>query len=85
VPFGTIKSVVHLSQQTYLPYARLVHDHNEKGYGVIVGADGRDVYFSHETVAGHKGFDDLRRGSHVDYTLDPVADLRASSVRMLVS
>lgn len=84
MPTGTIRSVVHLSEQTYLPYARLVHDRNEKGYGVIVGADGRDVYFSHETVVGHKGFDDLRSGSRVDYTLDPAADLCADSVRLVV-
>lgn len=83
MPAGIIQSVVHLSQQTYLPYARLVHDHNEKGYGIIVGEDGRIVYFSHDTVAGHKGFDDLRRGSRVDYTLAPVADLRADSVRLV--
>jgi cold shock CspA family protein len=80
---GIIKSVIHLSQQTYLPYARLIHDHNEKGYGAISGADGREVHFSHEAVAGHKGFDDLRRGSHVEYTLDPAMDLRATSVRLV--
>lgn len=80
---GTVKKIVHLSQQTYLPYARAVSEHNEKGYGVIEDAEGRDVYFPHEVVEGHRGFNDLRRGARVDYTLETGPYLRANSVRLL--
>ena len=77
---GRIKKLVHLSQQTYLPNARLVPDHNEKGYGVIEDEDGREVYFPHEVVASRHGFDDLRRGQSVEYTLENAPYLRANFV-----
>jgi cold shock CspA family protein len=77
---GKIKRLVHLSQQAYLPNTRLVPGHNDKGYGVIEDENGREVYFSHETVAGRHGFDDLRQGQQLEYTLESAPYLRASSV-----
>jgi cold shock CspA family protein len=72
-----------LSQQTYLPNARLVQDRNDKGYGLIESEDGRDVYFPHEVVEGRRGFDDLRRGQAVEYTLENAPYLRANFVRVV--
>ena len=80
---GRIKKLVHLSQQTYLPNTRLVHDHNDKGYGLIESEDGRDVYFPHEVVESRHGFDDLRRGQVVEYTLEKAPYLRANFVRLV--
>jgi cold shock CspA family protein len=79
---GKIKKLVHLSQQTYRPNTRLVPDHNDKGYGLIEAEDGRDVYFPHEAVEGRRGFDDLRRGQVVEYTLENGPYLRANLVRL---
>ena len=79
---GKIKKLVHLSQQTYLPNTRLVPDHNDKGYGLIEAEDGQDVYFPHEVVEGRRGFDDLRRGQVVEYTLENGPYLRANLVRL---
>jgi cold shock CspA family protein len=70
MPIGTINKLVHLSQQTYQPTSRLIASHNDKGYGTIRDESGRDVYFSHDAVPGRHGFDDLRRGQSVEYTLD---------------
>jgi|SRR6267142_2261468 len=47
MPTGKPIRLVHLSQQRYLPNSRLVPDHNDKGYGIIEVAEGREVYFSH--------------------------------------
>ena len=69
-----------MSQQTYQPNTRLVPDHNDKGYGLIEAEDGRDVYFPHEVVEGRRGFDDLRRGQVVEYTLENGPHLRANLV-----
>jgi len=85
MPIGKIKKLVHLSQQPFLPNTRLVPDRNDKGYGVIDDDDGREVYFSHEVVAGRPGFDDLRRGHTVEYTLENALYLRAASVRMVTA
>ena len=79
---GKTKKLVHLSQQTYLPNTRLVSGHNDKGYGLIEAEDGRDVYFPHEVVEGRRGFDDLRRGQVVEYTLENGPYLRANLVRL---
>jgi cold shock CspA family protein len=84
MPIGKIKTLVHLSQQTHVPSTRLVSGRNDKGYGIIAADDGREVYFSHETIAGLHGFDDLRRGQQLDYTLDEPF-LRASSVKRVTS
>lgn len=79
---GMIKKLVHLSHQSYRPNVRLVPDHNDKGYGLIEAEDGRDVYFSHEVVEGRRGFDDLRRGQAVEYTLETGPFQRANLVRL---
>ncbi len=84
MPTGKIKSLVHLSQQTHVPGTRLVPGRNDKGYGIITDDDGQEVYFSHEIVEGLHGFDDLRRGQQLDYTLDEPF-LRASSVRLVAT
>ena len=70
MPTGRLIKLVHLSQQTYQPNTRLVPNRNDKGYGIVEGDDGREVYFSHEIIAGLHGFDDLRQGQRLEYTLD---------------
>ena len=80
---GKIKKLVHLSQQTYRPNTRLVPDRNDKGYGLIEAEDGADVYFPHEVVESRYGFDDLRRGQVVEYTLEHGPYLRANFVRLV--
>ena len=82
VPIGELIKLVHLSQQRYLPNTRLVPDHNDKGYGVIEDEQGREVYFSHEVVENRFGFDDLRKGQRLEYTLENGPYLRAASVRV---
>ena len=77
---GTINKLVHLSQQTYQPNSRLVPGHNDKGYGTIDDERGREIYFSHDAVPGIRGFDDLRRGQTVEYTLEDSPHLRANFV-----
>jgi cold shock CspA family protein len=79
---GKLIKLVHLSQQRYLPNTRLVPDHNDKGYGIIEDAEGREVYFSHEVVENRFGFDDLRKGQQLQYTLENAPYLRAASVRV---
>ncbi len=85
MPTGKLTSLVHLSQQRYMPNTRLIPDHNDKGYGIIEDANGREVYFSHEAVANRHGFDDLRQGQQLEYTLENAPHLRAASVRMLAA
>lgn len=80
MPTGKIIKLVHLSQQTYSPNSRLVPDRNDKGYGIIADDHRREVYFSHEMVAGLHGFDNLRRGQFLEYTLEDAPYLRAASV-----
>jgi len=82
MPTGTLKKLVHLSQQRYQPNTRLVPDHNDKGYGIIEDADGQEVYFSHEVVENRFGFDDLRKGQRLEYTLENAPYLRAASVKV---
>jgi cold shock CspA family protein len=82
MPTGKLIKLVHLSQQTYVPNTRLVPDHNDKGYGVIEDEQGRDVYFSHEVVESRYGFDDLRKGQQLEYTLENSIYLRATFVRL---
>jgi cold shock CspA family protein len=80
MPIGKINKLVHLSQQTYQPNSKLIPGHNDKGYGTIDDEVGREVYFLHDAVPGIRGFDDLRRGQTVEYTLENGPYLRASSV-----
>jgi cold shock CspA family protein len=82
MPTGKIIKLIHLSQQTCQPNTRLVPDHNDKGYGIIENDAGRQIYFSHEMVAGLHGFDNLRRGQMLEYTLEDAPYLRAASVRV---
>ena len=79
---GKLVKLVHLSQQTYLANAQLVKDRNEKGYGVIEDSEGREVYFPHEVVESRFGFDDLRLGQELEYTLERATYLRAATVRV---
>lgn len=83
MPFGTLKKMVHLSQQRGQPNTRLVPDHNDVGYGIIEDADGRDVYVSHESVDSRHGFYDLRPGQQLEYTLEKAPYLRAAAVRII--
>jgi cold shock CspA family protein len=85
MPAGKLIKLVHLSQQRYMPNTRLVPDHNDKGYGMIEDAEGREVYFSHEMVEGRHGFDHLRRGQQLEYTLENAPYLRAAAVRIAVA
>jgi cold shock CspA family protein len=80
---GNIKQLVHLTQQTRLLNAGLVSGHNEHGYGLIEDEGHREVYFSYEAVEGQAGFDDLRQGQQVEFTLEQAPYLRAESVRQL--
>ena len=82
MPIGILKTLIHLSQQANLLNARLVPDHNDRGYGIIEDADGREVYFSHEVVEHLNGFDDLRTGQQLEFTLEKAPYLRASLVRI---
>jgi cold shock CspA family protein len=82
MPTGKLIKLIHLSQQRCVLNTRLVPDHNDKGYGVLEDAEGREVYFSHEVVANRFGFDDLRKGQQLEYTLENAPYLRATSVRI---
>ena len=82
MPTGKLIKLVHLSQQRSVLSARLVPDHNDKGYGLIEDDEGREVYFSHEIVENRFGFDDLRKGQQLEYTLENAPYLRAASVRV---
>lgn len=85
MPIGKIKRLVHLSQATYAPNTRLVPSHNDKGYGIIEDEQGREVYFPHEMVAGLHGFDDLRRGQLLEFTLEDAPYLRAETVKTVTA
>jgi len=85
MPIGTIKKLVHLSQGTHLPGARLVPDHNDKGYGIIEDQHGKEVHFRHDVVQSRYGFDDLLRGQQVEYVLENATYLRATSVTPVVA
>jgi cold shock CspA family protein len=81
MPTGSIKKLVHLSQQTHLRNASFFPDHNDKGYGLIADEQGREVYFRHDIVEGRYGFDALRKGQQVEYVLEPAIYPRAASVK----
>lgn len=81
MPIGKLIKLVHLSQQRFMPGTRLVPDRNDKGYGIIEAEDGREVYFAHEVVENRFGFDLLRKGQQLEYTLENATYLRAASVR----
>jgi cold shock CspA family protein len=81
MPIGKLIKLVHLSQQPCVLNTRLVPDHNDKGYGIRHDGEGREVYFSHEVVENRFGFDALRTGQQLEYTLENAPYLRASSVR----
>jgi cold shock CspA family protein len=83
MPTGRIKTLVHLSQQTHIPSTRLVAGRNDKGYGIIEDDDGREVYFSHEIIEGLHGFDNLRQGQRLEFTLDEPF-LRAATAKRLM-
>ena len=70
MPTGKLIKLVHLSQQRCIANTRLVPDHNDKGYGIIEDDQGREVYFAHDVVANRFGFDDLRKGQLLEYTLE---------------
>jgi len=81
MPLGRIKRLIHLSQQTSLLNTRLVHDHNDKGYGVIEAADGQEVFFPPEAVQSRSGFEDVRNDQLVEYRLETAPYLRANWVK----
>ena len=81
---GKITKLVHLSQQTHVPSTRLVAGRNDKGYGILEDEDGREVYFSHEIIAGLRGFDNLRRGQRLEYTLEEPF-LRAATASLVTA
>jgi cold shock CspA family protein len=82
MPTGKLIKLVHLSQARHLPNTRLVPDHNDKGYGIIEDSAGREVFFSHEVVENRFGFDDLRKGQQLEYSLENAPYLRAASVKV---
>ena len=84
MPIGKIKTLIHLSQQTHVPGTRLVPGRNDKGYGILEDEAGGEVYFSHEIVEGLRGFDDLRRGQQLHYTLEEPF-MRAATVRVVAA
>jgi cold shock CspA family protein len=47
----------------------------------IEDEEGREVYFPHEMVAGLHGFDDLRIGQQVEFTLEDAPYVRAETVK----
>jgi len=59
--------------------ARLLTD---EGYGFIVTADGRELYFSRENVV-HPGFDDLQPGTAVQF-IEELADSGPQAKRVSV-
>lgn len=81
MPFGRIKRVIYLSEQTQLPNTRLIPDHNDRGYGVIEAEDGQEVYFPPEAVDSRRGFEDIRNQQRVEYSLEPAPYLRAKWVK----
>ncbi|MDX1947268.1 MAG: cold shock domain-containing protein [Pirellulaceae bacterium] len=79
---GLLTKLVHLSQQSHLLNTRLVPDNNDIGYGIIEDSAGREVFFHYEVVESRRGFDDLRLGQRLEYTLENAPYLRAASVRL---
>jgi cold shock CspA family protein len=81
---GKIIKLVQFSQQAQLPSKRRRTGCIDLGYGILRDDDGSEVYFSRASVAGLHGFDDLRRGQQLEYTLDDPF-LRAISVRSIAA
>ena len=83
MPIGKLIKLVHLSTARFMPNTRLVPDRNDKGYGIIEDAEGHEVYFSHEVVENRFGFDNLRKGQQLEYSLEkapvPASCFRQSS------
>jgi cold shock CspA family protein len=84
MPSGTLIKLVHLSQQPCVLNTRLIPDHNDKGYGFIEDDDGRLVFFSHDVIENKFGFDLLREGQRLDYTMENGPFLRAVLVRQSI-
>jgi CspA family cold shock protein len=57
---------------------------SKKGYGFIIGPDGKDVFVHYSSIRG-EGFRFLRQGEQVEYELrETPKGLAASAVRQLV-
>lgn len=80
MPTGKLTKLVHLSQQSPSLNSRLIPDNNDIGYGIIQDDAGRDVFFHYEVVHSRCGFDDLRVGQQLEFTLERAPYLRAASV-----
>ena len=79
---GKIIQLVNESQESLLGDMPFVSKQYDRSYGVLRDDAGREVFFSHNLVAGLHGFDDLRRGQLVEFTLDDPF-LRAASINTL--
>ncbi len=79
---GKIIQLVNELQPPSLGGVRLVHESSDRSYGVLRDDIGREVFFSHQLVPGLHGFDDLRSGQVVEFTLDDPF-LRAASISTL--
>jgi len=56
----------------------------KKGYGFIIGPDGKDVFVHYSSIKG-EGFRFLRQGEQVEYELrETPKGLQAAAVRQLV-
>lgn len=76
---GEIIQLIHFAPPAPLFGARPGPEHHDGGYGVLRDNAGREVFFAPDVVAGPQGFDDLRRGQSVEFTLDDPF-LRAASI-----
>jgi len=52
-----------------MPQGKVKKVVQEKGFGFIQASSGQDVFFHHSSVADG-GFDDLREGQQVEYSVD---------------
>jgi cold shock protein len=52
-----------------MPQGKIKKVVQEKGFGFIQTSGGQDVFFHHSTVSD-QGFDNLREGQSVEYTVD---------------
>ena len=81
---GKIIKLVRSSEPAQRPSTRQGPGCKDPGYGILQDDDGSEVFFSQAIVAGLHGFDDLRRGQQLEYTLDDPF-LRAASVRSVAA
>ena len=79
---GKIIQLVNISQASPLGDMPFVTEQDDRSYGVLRDDAGREVFFSHNLVAGLHGFGDLQRGQMVEFTLDDPF-LRAASINTL--